>query len=157
MASRLRDQIEAVGGWAAFFRLDPPGKTDLDNFQATYPVTAARIAAAGVDLTVEKEEPRRFELGSTFYQKLHQGVGMGADTWRALADRHSRDPAAVFDGDQVRSHYTLSDVEQNFWPKPKLWDTQPIRYGDRPVRSVKIVTQLGRENTTIMTIEASPV
>jgi hypothetical protein len=142
----VHDIIEGRGGPAYFFRLAPPDPTELERFAGQWPAVAARIG-----ITIEPEAPRVFSPGVTYYQKTADNVSFGQDFWRDLVDRHSRE--SKVEGDLVISQFELAQADQERWPRPQLSQNY---LGERPTRSARVVTQLGRRgNATVATIEST--
>jgi hypothetical protein len=151
MATRLRDTIESRGGFGAFFKLDPPAPTELEKFRQAWPAVAEKIG-----IKAEPGPPRLFELGECYYQRASDGVGIGPEIMRDLANRHATNADAQIDGDLVKSRFTLDPAVQNFWALPIAYDTCGITHGYRPTRVVDVVTSLG-QRTTLLTIEKLPL
>ena len=143
----VHEVIEGRGGPGNFHRLEPP-PTELERFAVQWPAVAARIG-----ITIEPDAPRVFSPGVTHYQRSADGISFGADFWRDLVDRHSRDTDAKLEGDLVTSQFELTQVDQERWPRPQLSGSY---FGERPTRSARVITQIGpRGNATVATIEST--
>jgi hypothetical protein len=151
MASDVATLIDGRGGLGNFHQLGPREPTEHERFAAEWPTTAAAVFPL-IGVKLEPEAPRRFPAGKTFYPKTVDRFSLPAEFWRDLVDRHTRNDDAAHEGSLVRSVFPLSDADNARWPKVQSRPDRPP--DDPPPRIATVVTQFGRDNITVATVDA---